>query len=116
MGYERVDESDRFRHRNGSWLQKSEGGAFHFEKFSSNGQLLQSYWLKDHCLLKNPLNLDATVWSLCQNNPEKYTLILADTNGRPMELNGKKLMELVKSGRIKLSPAEYRLSYERDHK
>lgn len=115
MGYERVGESDRFRHPDGSWLQKSDGGPFHFERFSPNGQLVQGYWLKDHCLLKNPLNLDAAVWSLCQNNPEKYTLILADLDCRPIELKGKELMELVKSGRIKLYPAEYRLSYEEDH-
>jgi hypothetical protein len=114
-GYEKLGESDRFSHPDGTWLQKSDGGPFHFEKYDSNGTLLQSYWLRDHCLLKTPLNLDAAVWSLCQNNPEKYTLVLADRDGRPTELRGKELMELVKSGRIKLYPAEYRLSYEEDN-
>jgi hypothetical protein len=115
MGYERVGESDRFQHSDGSWLQRSDGGPFQFERFSSEGQLVQSYWMKDHCLLKNPLNLDAAVWSLCQSNPVKYTLILADPDNHPMELKGTQLMDLVKSGRITLYPAEYRLSYQEGH-
>jgi hypothetical protein len=115
MGYETVGESDRVRHPDGSWLQKTAAGPFHFDKYGPSGQLVQSYLLKNHCLMKSPLNLDAAVWSLCQNSPEKYTLILADPDGHPIELRGEELMQLVKSGRIKLYPAEYRLSYEKEH-
>lgn len=114
-GYEKVGEFDSYRHPDGSYLRKSNGGPFHFEEYDSNGQLIQSYWLKDHCLMKKPLNLNTDVWSLCQKSPEEYTLILTNPDGNPIEFKGTMLLKLVESGRIKLSPAEYRLSYEEEH-
>lgn len=115
QGFEKGNHGDRFNHPDGSWLQKSDRGPFTWEKYSSQGQLIQAYWVKDHCLEKEPLQLDAAIWALCQKYPDQYTLIIADLEGHPIELTGRRLEELVKSGQLKLYAAEYRLTYEDKH-
>jgi hypothetical protein len=114
-GYIKEDNCDRFTHTNGSWLQKSDGGSFPWEKYSADGRIVQSYWLKQQCLEKQSIDLDVDVWSLCQKHPDQYTLILADSEGHPIELPGKKLVEMVQSGRLILYPAGFRLAYEEEH-
>ena len=113
-GYQKDGEADRFYHPDGSWLQKSDGGTFPWERYAADGELLQSLWLKNHCLQEEPLQLNAAIWSLCQSNPEAYTLVLADADGHPVELTGGRLCELTQAGTLKLYPAEYRLAYERE--
>lgn len=114
-GYEQGSDPDCFIHPDGSRLRKSDGGPFPWQKYTAEGQLLQSYWLKEHCLKKEPLQLGADVWSLCLKAPNRYTLVLTDPEGNPMELSGENLGKLVESGRLKLYPAEYRLAYEEEH-
>jgi len=111
-GYQKETESGRYTHPDGSWLQRSDSRIFHWEEYSAEGRLLQSYWLREHCLQESPVKLDAAVWGLCQRHPEQYTLILVDTDDRPLELNGRELLRLRDSGVLKLYPAEYRIAWE----
>ena len=111
-GYQPDGETDRFYHADGSWLQKSDGGIFPWERYTADGRLSQSYWLKEHCLQQEPLEISADVWRLCQDQPSAYSLVLVDLEGCPMELTGEKLRELTGSGRLRLYPAGYRLAYD----
>ena len=110
-GYAR-DGSDRFYHTDGSFLEKVSGGhSFPWERRSAGGELLQCYWDKEHCVQRDALQLDADVWKLCDQHPDKYTLLLVDADDTPLEITGRRLREMCDGGELTLYPAKYRLVY-----
>lgn len=108
----RADGHGRFFHADGSWLARATEGPFTWELRASNGDLVQYFWPKDHCLLVEPLELDAEVWGLCARSPELYTLLLTDKDGGPVALSGQTALEMRDRGQITLYPASYRLVQE----
>ncbi|MEQ9460441.1 MAG: hypothetical protein RIG82_05775 [Phycisphaeraceae bacterium] len=107
------DETDRFYHTDGSWIDKVSGGhSFPWERRSAGGELLQCYWDKEHCIQRDALQLDADVWKLCDQHPDKYTLLLVDADDTPLEISGRRLREMCDGGELTLYPAKYRLVYE----
>jgi len=110
-GYTKVD-SGRFSHPDGSRIQKTSENSFPWQMRSSSGELRKCYWAKDHCIEHEPLQLDASVWGLCEKHPHKYSLLLTDPEGDPVEFSGQLLLELRDSGRLILYPARYRLVYD----
>lgn len=113
-GYTR-DGSDRFSHTDGSRIEKVSGGlSFPWEHRSANGELRQCYWVKDHCIEREPLQIEADVWKLCVQHPKKYTLLLAGLDGTPVEYSGKVICELKNNDRLTLYPANYRVVYNSD--
>jgi hypothetical protein len=109
------DSSDRFYHTDGSWIEKVSGGhSFPWERRSAGGELLQCYWDKEHCIQRDSLQLDADVWKLCDQHPDKYTLLLVDADDTPLEITGRRLREMCDGGELTLYPAKYRLVYEHD--
>ena len=114
-GYAR-DGPDRFYHPDGSWIQKTAGNSFPWERYSASGELQQCYWPKDHCIEREPLQVEADVWELCDKHPDKYTLLLTGPTGEPVELPGHLLRKLRDNGRLSLYPAKYRLVLDNDKK
>jgi hypothetical protein len=107
------DGSDRFYHADGSWIEKVSGGhCFPWERRSAGGELLQCYWDKEHCIQRDALQLDADVWNLCDQHPDKYTLLLVDADDTPLEITGRRLREMCNGGKLTLYPAKYRLVYK----
>lgn len=107
------DGSDRFYAADGGWIEKVSGAhAFPWERRSANGKLLQCYWVKDHCIAREPVQIEAEVWELCANHPAKYSLLLVAPDGTPDEYSGERICALRDSGRVTLFPASYRLVYE----
>ncbi len=47
--------------------------------------------------------------------PETCAFLLADPRGKPIEIRGEKLANLLITGHLKLYPATYRLVYENEH-
>ncbi len=115
LGYVMDRQRNRYFRSDGSWIQKEQGKVFPWEHYSPDGQLLRSYWLKEHCLYQKPLQLDAEVWNLCSKNPKQYAIVLIDTEGNPVELTGQELLELQQSKQLTLYPAEYRLVFDTNH-
>ena len=93
---------------------RASGASFPWERYSPAGELIQCYWVKDHCIEREPLQIEAEVWDLCANYPEKYSLLLATLDETPVVFSGKQLRSLRDSGRVTLFPASYRLVYEHD--
>lgn len=110
-GYKQ-DGDNRFYHDNGSWLARAGNTSFPWEHFDSSGVLIQCYWIKDHCIQTEPIQIHAEIWELCVKHPEKYTLIFADPDGVPVEYSGKRICELRDNGQLSLFPASYRLVYD----
>lgn len=108
----RADGRGRFFHSDGSWLARTTEGPFTWEQRAPNGDLVQYFWPKDHCLLVEPLQLDAEIWGLCERFPELYTLLLADKDAAPAVLSGQTALEMRERGQITLYPASYRLVQE----
>jgi hypothetical protein len=113
-GFTKDNTEDRYYRKDGSWIERASGNIFPWERYSASGQLLQCFWVKDHCIEREPLQLEAGVWNLCVNEPEKYTLILTSMDGTPIEYSGKRICDLKNSGRLSLFPASYRLVYDPD--
>lgn len=105
------DGSDRFFHPDGDWIQKVNGNTFNWERYSSSGDVVQSYWVKDCCIEREALQLDAVIWNLCERSPEQYSIVLRDPNERAIVYSGADLVRLRASDRLKLYPANYRLVY-----
>jgi hypothetical protein len=103
---------NRYSHPEGSWIARVAGEVFPWERRNAQGQLVRSYWAKDHCLEKTPLEVPAEVWGLIEQRPEQCALILADIHGTPMEWTGASLLTVREKQAITLYPATYRLVYE----
>jgi hypothetical protein len=77
----------------------------------ATGQLIQSYWPKNVCIEQTPVQLDAEIWTLCEEYPDRHSLLLADIYEDPVEMSGAQLIKLRESGEIILHPATYRIVY-----
>lgn len=101
----------RFLHADGRRLEKTHQNAFPWELRSTSGILLRYYWPSEHCIQHEPLQLRADIWDLCERYPERYSLILTDVTGAPVEIPGSQLVKMRELGMLDLFPATYRLKY-----
>jgi hypothetical protein len=113
QGY-KADGEDRFFHPDGSWIGRVNGGRFPWERRSASGEVLRHYFPKDHCLEREPLQIDAEVWGLLDQKPDIYSFILVNPEGDPVEITGNRLRALRDGGQMTIHPATYRLVYDLD--
>ncbi|MGQ4806699.1 hypothetical protein NKDENANG_00032 [Candidatus Entotheonellaceae bacterium PAL068K] len=112
QGFAKDSAAEYFYREDGSWIKRVSGASFPWEQYSASGELQQCYWAKDHCIEREPLQLKADVWELCDKHPGKYTLLLAAPDGTPVKYSGHWIQKLRESGRLTLFPATYRLVLE----
>jgi hypothetical protein len=105
------DGEDRFYHADGSWIGRPVGVRV-WERRTANGELVRHYFPKEHCLEREPLQMDADIWGLIDKFPDIYSLVLANLQGDPVELAGAQLRAMREGGEITLYPATYRLVYK----
>jgi hypothetical protein len=106
-GY-RKDSNDRFFHPDGSWISKPNGNRF-WERHTATGHVSHCYWPRDHCLEREPLEIEADIWSLIASSPEIYAVVLSDVDENPVEIIGTRLLTMRDTGEIQLFPASWRL-------
>jgi hypothetical protein len=104
------DGSERFFHSDGSWIAKAAEMNHLWERRAADGHLLACYWPKDHCLDLEPIQMEAEVWGLLDRSPELYSIILADAEGKPIEISGVRLRQMREARELELFPASYRLA------
>lgn len=110
-GYIKDSSSGNFIRKDGFQLEYASGLGFPWQECSPSGEILQSYWVKDICIEREPLKIAADVWELCVQDPQKYSLILAELDGTPVRYSGERICRLRDNNMIQLFPAEYRLVY-----
>jgi hypothetical protein len=108
LGY-KSDGEDRFYHSDGSWIGRANGARFPWEQRSAGGDVQRHYYPKDHCLEREPLQIEADVWGLLDQKPDAYSFILVNPEGEPVEMTGARLRALRDGGEITIHPATYRL-------
>jgi hypothetical protein len=108
QGY-KADGEDRFFHADGSWIGRTNGTRFLWERRSASGEVLRHYYPKEHCLEREPLQIEADVWGLLDQKPDVYSFILVNPEGDPVEMTGARLRALGDGGEITIHPATYRL-------
>ncbi|WP_142627964.1 ATPase [Rhizobium sp. P007] len=113
QGY-KADGEDRFFHWDGSWIGRANGTRFPWERRSAGGEILRHYYPKEHCLEREPLQLEADVWALLDQKPDVYSFILINPEGDPVEMTGVRLRALRDGGELTIHPATYRLVYDLD--
>ena len=106
-----ISGDGRFHHLDGSWLDRTRGNVFPWALRSGEGELVQYYWPKEHCIHQEPLQLGAEIWDLCEKFPDLYSLILTDPSGNPLEISGAALVEMRDQEMLVLHSAAYRLVY-----
>jgi hypothetical protein len=111
-GYVADGSAHRFTQENGGWMKKAEAGLW--EEHDSSGEVIQCYWVKEHCLERSPLSLPAEIWELCRQYPDLYSLVLTDMNEEPVQYDGSRLQELRQSGKLKLHATEYQLEFQEE--
>ncbi|WP_238474055.1 hypothetical protein [Altericroceibacterium spongiae] len=109
----RKDGDGSFFNDQGCTIGKANGASFPWEQRSQDGDLLKHYWAKDHCLEREPLELDAVIWGMLERS-ENYVLVLSDPDGDPIEVPGDHLIQLREREVLALHPATYRLVIEHD--
>jgi hypothetical protein len=110
----RMDSDSRFYDEAGNWIAKASGSLFPWELRTASGEIARHYWPKDHCLEKEPLQIEAEVWSIVEKSPENYVLVLSDPEGKPVEITGTKLRVMQERGELTLHPSTYRLVIDHD--
>lgn len=113
QGY-KADGEDRFFHADGGWIGRANGARFPWERRSAGGEILRHYYPKEHCLEREPLQLEADVWGLLDQKPDVYSFILINPEGDPVEMTGVRLRALRDGGELTIHPATYRLVYDLD--
>lgn len=108
----RKDGAERFYHADGSWIEKVSGSAFPWERRDASSELVRCYWPKEHCIQHEPLQIAAEVWEACRRQPNLYALLLTTEDERPVEIIGKRLLDMVSQEQLVLHPAAYRLVYQ----
>ncbi|WP_291310721.1 MULTISPECIES: ATPase [unclassified Devosia] len=108
LGY-KADGEDRFYHSDGSWIGRANGARFPWERRSAGGEVQRHYYPKNHCLEREPLQIEADVWGLLDQKPDAYSFILVNPEGEPVEMTGARLRALRDGGEITIHPATYRL-------
>ncbi|MEI8283309.1 MAG: ATPase, partial [Armatimonadota bacterium] len=111
----RKDGDDCFCHADGSQIAKAYGSPFHWELRTANGEVIRYYWPKEHCLEREPLQLESDVWGLIKKFPELYSLVLASPEDDAVEWPGSKLQDMVDGQKLTLYPATYRLVHGENH-
>ena len=107
-----MNGNGRLDHPDGSWLERTRGNnVFPWALRFGEGELVQYYWPKEHCIQQEPLHLEAEIWDLCEKFPDFYSLILTDSSGHPREISGALLVEMRKQETLVLHSAAYRLVY-----
>src|SRR5262249_11256990 len=108
------DGEEGFYREDGSWIAKSRDNRSLWERRSASGDLVCYYWPKEHCLEREPLQIEAQLWWLIDQYPNKYTLILSSLQDEPVELPGVELLSLREKGELTLHPATYRLVLDQE--
>ena len=114
-GFHLTADGGYFR-TDGSWITKVTSDVFPWQRSTAQGEITRRYWPKNHCIDREPLQIEAEVWSLIDKFPDEYALILADPEGKPTELRGSRLRVMRGQGALALYPASYRLKVDHDRK
>jgi hypothetical protein len=112
-GFRKVD-SRQFVHDAGDAIGRVSDSPFPWEHRDVAGKILRWYWASEHCLARQPLQIDAEVWGLIEKYPGTYALVLTDLDGEPTEVTGVELVSMREAGSITLYPAAYRLVQTED--
>lgn len=108
------DGEGHFFNDQGRTIGKAHGSLFPWELRDVTGHVSKRFWPKEHCLERDPLQLDAEIWGVLEREPDSYVLILASPDGEPVEISGKLLTELRDRGVLALHPSTYRLVIEHE--
>jgi len=100
---------NRFRHADGSTLEKVMNFIAPWERRDSAGNVVRRYWSKNLCLERDVLELPAELWKFLEKNPTTVSLILTNPGGHPIEVSGDRLIRRVAAEEVTLYPATYRL-------
>lgn len=108
------DNSARFYDNDGNAIVKANGSAFPWEFRTRTGEVAKHYWPREQCLEREPIQLDAEVWSILEKQPDNYALVLSDRAGNPVEVTGTMLRDMQEKRELTLYPSTYRLVYENE--
>ena len=108
LGYQWVEDTKRYIHRNGSWFQHGEEG-FNWELHSRDGEIMSRFWVSPQCLATKGIEINAEIWEMIKLEPTITAMVIEDEAGQPHALSGTELIAMVENEEVKVFPAKYRL-------
>lgn len=107
-GFQRNRDGD-FTNASGERIVRETAAVFPWKHHASDGELLRSYYPKELCLERSPLQLETEAWGLMEKFPTMYSMLLLDIDSTPVEMTGVQLITMRDDKKIVLYPAAYRL-------
>ena len=95
--------------RKGERIERTKDETFTWKRTTVSNDAAHYYLPLSHCLERAPLQLEADIWSLIEEHPDKYSLVLIDFEANPVEVTGTALRNMRDEGNLTLYPATYRL-------
>ncbi|GIV55344.1 MAG: hypothetical protein KatS3mg040_0112 [Candidatus Kapaibacterium sp.] len=111
LGFEWNEHRERFEHHDGSVIYRRDT-IFHWERLNSDGFLAMRYWVAID-LDKGIIECPAEVWEALKMYPDSCSMI-AEKSNSVFRFCGRDLLALAENGKLRLSPAKYRLVFEQD--
>lgn len=93
----------------GEYIEKTADEGFTWRRTTIANDDPHYYLPLSQCLERAPLQLGADIWSLIEEHPEKYSLVLMDVASNPIQVTGISLLAMRDAGNLTLYPATYRL-------
>ena len=106
-GFRWEGEKQRYVHRDGRWIEQSEG-SFNWECHAADGGVLRRLWVNAQCLDRG-VEVAADLWEMVKQAPAVSAFVLIDEKGEPQEFSGEQLLALEAKGLVTLFPAKYRI-------
>lgn len=100
---------EHYVHADGRSLVRIERSGFAWQLRSQSGEALQYFWPLDQCLEREPVEIAAEAWHMCERSPQAYSLVLADLDDAAVCISGTTLMRMRDAGEVDLRTASYRL-------
>ena len=93
----------------GRRMRPPAGNSKWWEVLGQDGFVRERLFPLNASINDHSVELDADVWALIEQNPGIQSLLLRDTGGKPIQLPGKEVMEMLNSGTISIVASRYRI-------
>ena len=102
-----------YTHPDGRRLEHDRTAVFKWQQISTQGELLYKYGVFNSCLDSHPIEMNAEMWLGLQEYPEDSGLLLLDSQGAPILLEGFDIKQMAADHIIDPRPAKYRIVKKR---
>ena len=111
QGFRPTDDKHIWTHLNGTELRHTRD-IFPWVH-QDGGHVIHRYWFTDQSLVRSGIELNAEVWEMLKQNPQRCSFVMAEGD-QPTVLPGATVLRMVQDESLELFPSRYRLRRPHD--